>query len=176
MTEQNQGAGQVPEEFSLGPGTTGRYIVVTAPASRVEQDAEQGVTILSSVAGVSPDETSEAGEVDPEVLTNPDASVNFPDLGILVTGGVDQEKAAQIATMVEDPTNPLQAIRPERFYHPFQEEPEEEEWSGAAAQQPFEEDYIEEEPTGEGVASGAQHSRAFLEGYQAAVQNLLEKV
>ena len=85
MAEQNQSPDQVPEEFPLGPGTTGRYVIVTAPAQRIE-DAEQGLTTLSNVAGVSPDEASEAGEVDPEVLTDPQASVNFPDLGILVAG------------------------------------------------------------------------------------------
>ena len=86
MTEQNQGPEQVPNEFPLGPGTTGRYVIVTAPAQRIEQ-AEQGLTTLRDVAGVSPDETSEAGEVDPEALTNTEASVFFPDLGILIAGG-----------------------------------------------------------------------------------------
>jgi hypothetical protein len=37
MTEQNQGPEQVPNEFPLGPGTTGRYVIVTAPAQRIEQ-------------------------------------------------------------------------------------------------------------------------------------------
>src|ERR687884_661109 len=64
MSEQNQGSGQRPEEFPLGPGTTGRYVIVTAPASRIEE-AERGVTALSDVAGVSPDETAEAVD-DPE--------------------------------------------------------------------------------------------------------------
>src|SRR5919107_1728225 len=90
MSEQNQGPDQVPEEFPLGPGTTGRYVIVTAPAQRVEQDAQQGLTTLSSVANVSPDAVSEAGEVDTEALTNPEASVDFPDLGILVAGGGDR--------------------------------------------------------------------------------------
>ena len=175
MTEQNQGPDQVPEEFPLGPGTTGRYVIVTAPAPRVE-DAEQGLTTLSSVAGVSPDETSEAGEVDPEALTNPEASVDFPDLGLLVAGGVDQERADHIAAAVDDPENPLQAIVPERIYRALQEGPTDEEWGGAQ-QRPFGEEPVTEGPTPEQLgAPGAQFSREFLEGYRAAVQNLLEKL
>ncbi len=121
MSEQNQGPDQVPESF-LGPGTTGRVLVVTAPAQRIGA-ADQGVTTLSNVAGVSPDETSEAGEVDTEVLTNPQASVNFPDLGILVAGGLDREQADRIAAAVDNPENPLQAIVPERRYRALQEQP-----------------------------------------------------
>jgi subtilisin len=176
MTEQNQGPGQVPEEFPLGAGTTGRYVIVTAPAQRVEQDAQQGLTTLSSVADVSPDEVSEAGEVDTEALTNPEASVDFPDLGILVAGGLDLERADQIAAAVDDPGNPLQAIVPERFYRALQEGPTDEEWGGAQ-QGPFEEEPLAEGPTAEHlIASGSQYSREFLEGYRAAVQNLLEKL
>ncbi len=175
MTEQNQGPDQVPEEFPLGPGITGRYVIVTAPAQRIE-DAEQGLTTLSSVAGVSPDESAEAGEVDPEALTNPEATVDFPDLGLLVAGDVDREQADQIAAAVDDPQNPLQAIVPERFYYALQEEPPDEEW-GEAQQRPFEEESIAEGPTAEQrVAPGAQYSREFLEGYRAAVQNLLDKL
>src|ERR671912_2644142 len=175
MTEQNQGPDQVPEEFSLGPGTTGRYVIVTAPAQRIE-DAQQGLTTLSDVAGVSPDEASEAGEVDPEALTNPEATVDFPDLGLLVAGNVDREQADHIAAAVDDPQNPLQAIVPERFYYALQEEPPDEEW-GEAQQSPFEEEPIAEVPTAEQrVAPGAQYSREFLEGYRAAVQNLLDKL
>ena len=50
MTEQNQGPDQVPELSPFGPGTTGRVVVVTAPAQRVEA-ADQGLTTLSNVAG-----------------------------------------------------------------------------------------------------------------------------
>jgi subtilisin family serine protease len=175
MTEQNQDPDQVPEEFLLGPGTTGRYVIVTAPAQRIE-DAEQGLATLSDVAGVSPDETSEAGEVDPEVLTNPEASVDFPDLGILIAGAVDRERTDQIATAVNDPANPLQAIVPERTYYSLQEGPPDEEWGGAQ-QGPFQEEPVAEGPTAEQlVAPGAQYSREFLEGYRAAVQNLLERL
>src|SRR5215210_1391402 len=176
MTEQNQGPDQVPDEFPLVPGTTGRFVIVTAPAQRVEA-AEQGLTTLSDVAGVSPDETSEAGEVDAEVLTNPQASVNFPDLGILVAGAVDREQADRIAAEVQNPENPLQAIVPERRYRALQEQPPDEEEWGGARQGPFEEEPVAEGPTTEQlVAPGAQYSREFLEGYRAAVQNLLEKL
>jgi subtilisin family serine protease len=175
MTEQNQGPEQVPNEFPLGPGTTGRYLIVTAPAQRIEE-AEQGLATLSDAAGVSPDETSEAGEVDPEALTNPEASVDFPDLGILIAGAVDRERADQIATAVNDPANPLQAIVPERTYYSLQEGTTDEEWGGAQ-QGPFQEEPVAEGPAAEQlVAPGAQYSREFLEGYQAAVQNLLEKL
>ncbi len=174
MSEQNQGPDQVPESF-LGPGTTGRVLVVTAPAQRIGA-ADQGVTTLSNVAGVSPDETSEAGEVDTEVLTNPQASVNFPDLGILVAGGLDREQADRIAAAVDNPENPLQAIVPERRYRALQEQPPDEEW-GEARQGPFEEEPVAEGPTAEHlVAPGAQYSREFLEGYRAAVQNLVERL
>ncbi len=175
MAEQNQSPDQVPEEFPLGPGTTGRYVIVTAPAQRIE-DAEQGLTTLSNVAGVSPDEASEAGEVDPEVLTDPQASVNFPDLGILVAGGVDRERADRIAEAVDDPGNPLQSVVEERTYRALQEGPTGEEWGGAQ-QGPFEEEPVLEGPTAEQlVAPGAQYSREFLEGYRAAVQNLLDQL
>jgi hypothetical protein len=48
MSDQNQGPDQVPEEFPLGPNTTGRFIIVTTPAQRIE-DAQQGLTTLSSL-------------------------------------------------------------------------------------------------------------------------------
>ena len=35
MTEQNQGPDRVPEASPFGPGTTGRVVVVTAPAQRL---------------------------------------------------------------------------------------------------------------------------------------------
>jgi subtilisin len=174
MTEHNQGPDQVPEEFPLGPGTTGRFVIVTAPAGQIEA-ADQGLTTLSDVAGVSPDEASEAGEVDPEVLDDTEASVNFPDLGILVTRAIDPERADRIRAAVDDPENPLGAIVPERRYRALQEQPPDE-W-GAAQQGPFGEEPVAEVPTAEHlVATGAQYSREFLEGYRAAVTNLLEKL
>src|SRR3712207_4826632 len=139
MSEQNQVPAQVPEEFPLEPCTTGRVLIVPAPTQRLVE-AYQVLSTLSDVAGVSPAETSEAGEVDPEVLTNPQASVNFQVLGILVAGAVDRERADRIAAAVDDPGNALQAIVPERRYRALQEQPPgEEEWGGAR-QGPFEEE------------------------------------
>ena len=177
MTEQNQGPDQGPEASPFGPGTTGRVVVVTAPAQRVEA-AEQGLTTLSDVAGVSPDEVSEAGGVDPAVLTDPQASVDFPDLGILVTGSVDRERADRIAAAVDDPDNPLQAVVLERRYRALQEQPPDETEWGGAQQGPFGEDPVAAEgPIAEHlITSGAQYSREFLEGYRAAVQNLVERL
>src|SRR5215204_4041136 len=174
MTEQNQGPDQVPEPSPFGPGTTGRVLVVTAPAQRVEA-AEQGLTTLSNVAGVSPDEVSEAGEVDPAALTDPQASVNFPDLGILVAGSVDRERADRIAEAVADPENPLQDIVLERTYRALQEQPPDEEEWGGAEQGPFGEEPVAEGPVAEHlITSGAQYSREFKEGYQAALRDLQE--
>ena len=173
MTEHNQGPDQVPEASPFGPGTTGRVVVVTAPAQRVEV-ADQGLTTLSNVAGVSPDEVSEAGEVDPAALTDPQASVNFPDLGILVAGSVDRERADRIAEAVADPENPLQDVVLERTYRALQEQPpDEEEWG--VQQGPFGEEPVAEGPVAEHlITSGAQYSREFKEGYQAALRDLQE--
>src|SRR5215210_3616309 len=163
---------QVSEASPFGPGTTGRVVVVTAPPERIEA-ADQGLTTLSNVAGVSPNETSEAGQVDIEALTNPQASVNFPDLGILIAGAVDQDQTDQIATAVDNPDNPLQAVTPEFFYHTQ----EDEEW-GEEQQRSFDEEQrVEEVPSAEHlVGSGAQYSSAFVEGYLAAITNVLEKL
>jgi subtilisin family serine protease len=148
-------------------------VVVTAPAQRVEA-ADQGLTTLSNVAGVSPDEVSEAGEVDPAVLTDPQASVNFPDLGILVTGSVDRERADRIAEAVADPENPLQDVVLERTYRALQEQPpDEEEWG--VQQGPFGEEPLAEGPVAEHlITSGEQYSREFMEGYRAALRDLQE--
>jgi subtilisin family serine protease len=174
MTEQNQGPDQVPQASPFGPGTTGRVLVVTAPAQRVEA-ADQGLTTLSNVAGVSPDEVSEAGEVDPAVLTDPQASVNFPDLGILVTGSVDRERADRIAEAVADPENPLQDVVLERIYRALQEQPPDEEEWGGVQQGPFGEEPVAEDPVAEHlITSGTQYSREFMEGYRAALRDLQE--
>jgi subtilisin len=174
MTEQNQGPDQVPEASPFGPGTTGRVVVVTAPAQRVEA-ADQGLTTLSNVAGVSPDEVSEAGEVDPAALTDPQASVNFPDLGILVAGSVDRERADRIAEAVADPENPLQDVVLERTYRALQEQPPDEEEWGGVQQGPFGEEPVAEGPVAEHlITSGAQYSREFKEGYRAALRDLQE--
>jgi subtilisin len=174
MTEQNQGPDQVPEPSPFGPGTTGRVVVVTAPAQRVEA-ADQGLTTLSNVAGVSPDKVSEAGEVDPAALTDPQASVNFPDLGILVAGAVDPERADRIAEAVADPENPLQAVALERLYKELQEQPPDETEWGGAEQGPFGEEPVADGPVAEHlITSGAQYSREFKEGYRAALRDLQE--
>src|SRR5215203_2181937 len=174
MTEQNQGPDQVPEPSPFGRGTTGRVLVVTAPAQRVEA-AEQGLTTLSNVAGVSPDEVSEAGEVDPAALTDPQASVNFPDLGILVAGSVARERADRIAAAVAAPENPRRDIVVERTYRALQEQPPDEEEWGGAEQGPFGEEPVAEGPVAEHlITSGAQYSREFKEGYQAALRDLQE--
>jgi subtilisin family serine protease len=148
-------------------------LVVTAPAQRVEA-ADQGLRTLSNVAGVSPDEVSEAGEVDPAALTDPQASVNFPDLGILVAGSVDRERADRIAEAVADPENPLQDVVLERTYRALQEQPpDEEEWG--VQQGPFGEEPVAEGPVAEHlITSGAQYSREFKEGYRAALRDLQE--
>ncbi len=174
MTEQNQGPDQVPEASPFGPGTTGRVIVVTAPAQRVEA-AAQGLTALSNIAGVSPDEVSEAGEVDPAALTDPQASVNFPDLGILVAGSVDRERADRIAEAVADPENPLQDVVLERTYRALQEHPPDEEGWGGVQHSPFGEEPVAEGPVAEHlITSGAQYSREYKEGYRAALRDLQE--
>jgi subtilisin len=174
MTEQNQGPDQVPELSPFGPGTTGRVVVVTAPAQRVEA-ADQGLTTLSDVVGVSPDEVSEAGEVDPAALSDPQASVNFPDLGILVAGAVDPEQADRIAEAVDDPENPLQAVVLERLYQEIQEQPPEETQWGGAEQGPFGEEPVAEGPIAQYlITSGEQYSREFKDGYRAALRDLQE--
>jgi hypothetical protein len=89
-------------------------VIVTAPAERVEA-ADEGLTTLSDVAGVSPDEASEAGEVDPEALADPEASVNFPDLGILIAGGLSAEQVRKVQALTEE-DNPILAIEPDRTY------------------------------------------------------------
>jgi subtilisin family serine protease len=129
---------------------------------------------LSNVVGVSPDEVSEAGEVDPAALTDPQASVNFPDLGILVAGSVDRERADRIAEAVADPENPLQDVVLERTYRALQEQPpDEEEWG--VQQGPFGEEPVAEGPVAEHlITSGAQYSREFKEGYRAALRDLQE--
>ncbi len=77
---------------------------------------------------------------------------------------------------MNDPANPLQAIVPERTYRALQEGPTDEEWGGAQ-QGPFVEEPVAEGPAAEQlVAPGAEYSREFLEGYRAAVQNLLERL
>jgi subtilisin family serine protease len=130
---------------------------------------------LSNIAGVSPDEASEAGEVDPAALTDPQASVNFPDLGILVAGSVDRERADRIAEAVADPENPLQDVVLERTYRALQEHPPDEEGWGGVQHSPFGEEPVAEGPVAEHlITSGAQYSREYKEGYRAALRDLQE--
>jgi subtilisin family serine protease len=124
---------------------------------------------------VSPDEVSEAGEVDPAALTDPQASVNFPDLGILVAGSVDRERADRIAEAVADPENPLQDVVLERTYRALQEHPPDEEGWGGVQHSPFGEEPVAEGPVAEHlITSGAQYSREYKEGYRAALRDLQE--
>jgi hypothetical protein len=54
--------------------------------------------------------------VDPEALTNPEASVFFPDLGILIAGGLSAEQVEKVQALTEE-DNPILAIEPERSYN-----------------------------------------------------------
>jgi subtilisin len=113
--------------------------------------------------------------VDPAALTDPQASVNFPDLGILVAGSVDRERADRIAEAVADPENPLQDVVLERTYRALQEQPPDEEEWGGVQQGPFGEEPVAEGPVAEHlITSGAQYSREFKEGYRAALRDLQE--
>jgi hypothetical protein len=103
MAEQNQEPEKVGE-----PGTTGRYVVTIDTAS-----TQQGLDILAQQAGVRADEVSEGGEVDPKALTNPEVSVLFPDLGILIAGGLSGEQVSKVQALTKE-DNPIQAIEPER--------------------------------------------------------------
>ena len=83
MTEQDQGQEEVRE-----PGTTGRYVITIDPTA-----THQGLDVLRQRVGVRHDATAEAGEVDPEMLANHEASVFFPDLGILIAGRLSAERS-----------------------------------------------------------------------------------
>jgi hypothetical protein len=55
------------------------------------------------VARVSTDEAPEASDADPAVLTGLEASVHFPDLGILGAGGLSAQQVRKVeALTVED--------------------------------------------------------------------------
>ncbi len=107
MSEQNQGQ----EEEVREPGTTGRYVVTIDPTA-----VHQGLDVLGQRVGVRAGATAEAGEVDPEVLTNTEASVFFPDLGILIAGGLSAEQVEKVQALTEE-DNPILAIEPERSYN-----------------------------------------------------------
>jgi hypothetical protein len=105
MAEQDQDPEEVRE-----PGTTGRYVVTIDPTA-----TQQGLDVLEQQAGVRTDATAETGEVDPEVLTNPEASILFPDLGILIAGGLSAEQVRKVQALTEE-DNPILAVEPERRY------------------------------------------------------------
>jgi hypothetical protein len=113
MTEKNQGQEEVRE-----PGTTGRYVVTIDPTA-----THQGLDVLGQRVGVRADATAEAGEVDPEVLANPVASVFFPDLGILIAGGLSAEEVEKVQALTEE-DNPILAIEPERSYNALDSPPD----------------------------------------------------
>ena len=106
MTGQDQGQEEVRE-----PGTTGRYIITIDPTA-----THQGLDVLGQQVGVRADATAEAGEVDPGMLANHEASVLFPDLGILIAGGLSSEQVEKVQALTEE-DNPILAIEPERSYN-----------------------------------------------------------
>jgi hypothetical protein len=104
MAEQNQGPEEVRET-----GTTGRYVVTIDPAATY-----QGLDILGQRVGVSADATVEGDEgITVSQLNNPEASVFFPDLGILIAGGLSAEQVRKVQALTEE-NNPILAIEPER--------------------------------------------------------------
>jgi hypothetical protein len=103
MAERDPGPEEVRE-----PGTTGRYVITIDPTA-----TQQGLEVLDQQVGVSLDETAEAGEVDAEALTNPEASVFLPDLGILIVGGLSAEQVSKVQALTKE-DNPVLAIVPER--------------------------------------------------------------
>ena len=108
MAEQNRGPEEVRE-----PGTTGRYVVTIDPTA-----TQQGVDVLEQQAGVSADVTA-AGDkgIAASQLDDPEASVLFADLGILIAGGLSAEQVRRVQALTEE-DNPILAIEPERNdYH-----------------------------------------------------------
>jgi hypothetical protein len=105
MGEQDQGPEEVRE-----PGTTGKYVITIDPTA-----TRQGLDIVEQQAGLRADVTAEAGEVDPEALADPEVSVLFPDLGILIAGGLSAEQVRKVQALTEE-DNPILAIEPDRTY------------------------------------------------------------
>ncbi len=104
MAEQNQGPEEVRE-----PSTTGRYVVTIDPTA-----TQQGLDVLDQQTGVSADTTVEGNEgITSSQLDNPDVSVFFPDLGILIAGGLSAEQVRKVQVLTEE-DNPILAIEPER--------------------------------------------------------------
>ena len=113
MSKQDQDQEEVRE-----PGTTGRYVVTIDPTA-----THQGLDVLGQRVGVRADATAEAGEVDPEMLANPEASVLFPELGILIAGGLSAEQVEKVQALTEE-DNPILAIEPERSYNAIDTPPD----------------------------------------------------
>lgn len=103
MGEQGEG----PAE----PGTTGRYVVTIDPTA-----TQRGLDVLNQQAGVSADAIAEGVEgIAASQLDNPEVSILFPDLGILIAGGLSAQQVSKIQSLVEE-SNPILAIEPERVY------------------------------------------------------------
>ncbi len=103
MAEHHHG----PEE----PGTTETYVVTIDPAA-----TQQGLDVLAQQAGVSPDATAEGTDgITASQLGDPEASVLFPDLGILIARGLSPQQVTDVQALVER-DNPILAIEPERVY------------------------------------------------------------
>ncbi len=104
MPEQNQGPEEVRE-----PGTTGRYVVTIDPTA-----TQQGIDVLGQRVGVGADATVEGDEgITASQLDDPEVSVFFPDLGILIAGGLSAEQVRKVQALTEE-DNPILAIEPER--------------------------------------------------------------
>ncbi len=114
MAEQDQGPEEVREA-----GTTGRYVVTIDPTA-----TQQGLDVLEQQAGVSTDATAEGDEgITASQLDDPEASVLFPDLGILIAGGLSAEQVKKVQTLTEE-DNPILAIEPERRYNALHSPPD----------------------------------------------------
>ena len=111
MAEQDPGPEEVRE-----PGTTGRYVVTIDLTA-----TQQGLDVLEQQAGVSVDATADGdqGTIASQV-NDPEASILFPDLGILIAGGLSAEQVRKLQALTEE-DNPILAIEPERNdYHALQ--------------------------------------------------------
>jgi hypothetical protein len=104
MAEQDLGPEEVHE-----PSTTGRYVITIDPTA-----TQQGLDVLEQQAGMSADAIAEGGEgITASQLGDPEASVFFPDLGILFVGGLSIEQVEKVEALTEE-DNPIIDIRPER--------------------------------------------------------------
>lgn len=108
MAEQDPGPEEVRE-----PGTTGRYVVTIDPTA-----TQQGLDVLEQQAGVSANAIGQGDQgITASQLDDPEASVLFPDLGILIAGGLSAEQVGKVQSLTKE-DNPILAIEPERNdYH-----------------------------------------------------------